>query len=195
VKLRSLTDLFLYELLTLCDAKTEVTAGLLHMRRLASNCHLVQELKAESDQANQHMYLIRTIISSYQAIPPGNSSAAIKGLITSSDLLFNRCGLNAGAMDAALICASLDILYYELAKLERLRLYATLLSDRQTLSMLNTVLDDSINTKHRLSELMCLFADLDSDSSPQSIRTSAGTAAHSAHLETGSKVRKKRQVS
>jgi ferritin-like metal-binding protein YciE len=185
MKLRSLTDLFLYELLTLCDAKTEVTAGLLHMRRLASNCHLVQELKAETDQAKQHMYLIRTIISSYQAIPPGNSSAAIKGLITSSDLLFNRCGLNAGAMDAALICASLDILYYELAKLERLRLYATLLSDRQTLSMLNTVLDDSINTKHRLSELMCLFADLDSDSSPQSIRTSAGTAAHSAHLETG----------
>ena len=98
-------------------------------------------------------------------------------------------------MDAALICASLDILYYELAKLERLRLYATLLSDRQTLSMLNTVLDDSIKTKHRLAELMCLCADLDSDSLPQSIRTSAGTAAHSAHLETGSKVRKKRQVS
>jgi ferritin-like metal-binding protein YciE len=195
MKLRSLTDLLLYELWTLCDAKTQVTAGLLQMSRLASNCDLVQELKAESDQAKEHMYLIRTIISSYQAIPPVMSSAAINGLIASSEILFDRCGADGGALDAALICTLLDILYYELAKLERLRLYATLLSDWQTVSMLNTVLDDSIKTKHRLSELIWLCADLNSASSPKSIRTSAGTAAHSAHLETGSKVRKKRQGS
>jgi ferritin-like metal-binding protein YciE len=125
MKLRPLSSLFLYELWTLCDAKMQVIAGLRRMSRLASNYRLVEELKAERNQAKQHMYLIRTIISSYQPIPPVKSSA-IKGLITSSNLLFNRCGANAGAMDAALICASLDILYYELAKLASRRSWSPL---------------------------------------------------------------------
>jgi ferritin-like metal-binding protein YciE len=190
MKLRSLTDLFLYELWTLCDAKTQVTAGLLQMSRLASNCDLVQELKAESDQAKEHMYLVRTIISSYQAIPPVKNCAAMKGLIASSELLFDRCGANAGAMDAALICTSLDILYYELAKLERLRLYAKLLSDRQTVTILNAVLDDVIEAKRRLAELMWLCVDPASISTPKSIRAPSGTPAHSARPEKVSKVRK-----
>jgi ferritin-like metal-binding protein YciE len=189
MKLRTLSSLFLYELWTLCDAKMQVIAALRRMSRLASNYRVVEELKAESDQAKQHMYLIRTIISSYQAIPPVKSSAAIKGLITSSDLLFNRCGANAEALDAALICASLDILYYELAKLERLRFYANLLSDRQTVTILNSVLDDSIEAKCRLAKLICLCVDLDSVSAPRSIRAPDGTPAHSARPETVSKVR------
>jgi hypothetical protein len=70
------------------------------------------------------------------------------------ELLFNNCGAaNAGALDAALICTSLDILHYESAKLERLRLYAELLSDRQTVTILNAVLHDSIEGKHRLAKL------------------------------------------
>jgi ferritin-like metal-binding protein YciE len=189
MKLRTLSSLFLYELWTLCDAKMQIMAALRRMSRLASNYRLVEELKAESARAKQHMYLLRTIISSYQAIPPVKSSA-IKGLITSSNLLFNRCGANAGAMDAALICASLDILYYELAKLERLRLYANLLSDRQTVTILNSVLDDSIEAKRRLAKLMCLCVDLHCVSAPKSIRAPDGTPSYPARPETASKVRK-----
>jgi len=140
MNLRSLSDLFLYELWTLCDAKKQVIAVLLRMSRLASNYELLEELKAHTDQANEQMYLLRTIISSYQAIPPVEDCAAMKGLIASSELLLNNCGAaNAGALDAAVICTSLDILHYELAKLERLRLYANLLSDRQTVTILNGV--------------------------------------------------------
>jgi ferritin-like metal-binding protein YciE len=143
VSLQNLSDLFLYELWTLCDAKKQVIAVLLRMSRLASNYELLEELKVYTDQAKGHMYLIRTIISSYQAIPPVKNCAAMKGLIASSELLFNNCGAaNAGALDAALICTSLDNLHYELAKLERLRFYARLLSDRQTVTILNAVLDD-----------------------------------------------------
>ena len=158
MNLRNLSDLFLYELWTLCDAKKQVIAVLLRMSRLASNYELLEELKAHTDQAKEHMYLLRTIISSYQAIPPVKNCAAMKGLIASSELLLNNCGAaNAGALDAAVICTSLDILHYELAKLERLRLYANLLSDRQTVTILNAVLHDSIETKHRLAELMDLL--------------------------------------
>jgi Domain of unknown function (DUF892) len=96
-------------------------------------------------------------------------------------LLLNNCGaVNAGALDAAVICTSLDILHYELAKLERLRLYANLLSDRQTVTILNGVLHDSIEAKHRLAELMDLCVDLDSVSAPKSIPFAGGTPAHSA---------------
>src|SRR5258705_6772829 len=70
MNLRSLSDLFLYELWTLCDAKKQVIAVLLRMSRLASNYELLEELKANTDQANEQMYLLRTIISSYHAIPP-----------------------------------------------------------------------------------------------------------------------------
>src|SRR5258708_16520890 len=124
------------------------------------------------------MYLIRTIISSYQAIPPVKDCAAMKGLIAASELLLNNCdAANAGALDTALICTSLDILHYELAKLERLRLYAKLLSDRQTVTILNAVLDDSIEAKHRLAELMGFCVDLDSVSAPKLIAAPSGTPA------------------
>ena len=180
MNLRNLSDLFLYELWTLCDAKKQVIAMLLRMSRLASNYELLEELKAHTDQAKGHMYLIRTIISSYQAIPPVKNCAAMKGLIASSELLFHNCGTaNAGALDAALICTSLDILHYELAKLERLRLYAKLLSDRQTVTILNAVLDDLIEAKHRLAELMGFCVDLDSVSAPKSTPLPADTSAHS----------------
>jgi len=51
MKLRNLSDLFLYELWTLCDAKTQAIAGLLHMSRLAGNCELREELKTDADNA------------------------------------------------------------------------------------------------------------------------------------------------
>jgi ferritin-like metal-binding protein YciE len=126
------------------------------------------------------MYVIKTIISSYQAIPPVKSCEAMKSLIASSELLFNKCGTdNAGALDAALICTSLDILHYELAKLERLRLYAQLLGDQQTLTILDAVSDDSIEAKHRLGHLMGFCVALDSVSPPRSMPASAHTPAHS----------------
>jgi len=94
----------------------------------------------------------------------------MKGLITSSELLFNTCiAANAGALDAALICASLDIVHHELARLERLRLYAKLLSDCQTVAILNAMLDDVMKAKHRLAKLTALYVDLDSVSKSESI--------------------------
>src|SRR5258708_36559865 len=107
----------------------------------------------------------------------------MKGLIASSDLLLNNCGAaNAGALDAAVICTSLDILHYELAKLERLRLYANLLSDRQTVTIVNGALHVSIEANHRLVELMDLCVDLDSVSANKSIPIADVTPAHSAPL-------------
>jgi ferritin-like metal-binding protein YciE len=170
MKLRNLSDLFLYELRTLCDAKTQVIAVLLRMSRLAGNSELREELKTDADNAEEHMYVIRTIICSYQAISPVKTCAAMKGLIASSELLFNICiAANAGALDAALICASLDIVHHELARLERLRLYAQLLSDCQSVTVLNAMLEDVTKTKRRLAELMVLYVDLDSVSEPESI--------------------------
>jgi len=56
MSLRNVSDLFLYELWTLCDAKKQVIAMLLRMSRLASNYELLEELKAHTDQAKGHMY-------------------------------------------------------------------------------------------------------------------------------------------
>ncbi len=170
MKLRNLSDLFLYELWTVCDAKQQVIAVLLGMSRLAGNCKLREELKTDADDAEEHMYDIRTIICSYQAISPVKACAAMKGLIASSELLFNTCiAANARALDAALICASLDIAHHELAGLERLRLYAQLLSDCQSVTILNAMLEDVTKTKRRLAELMVLCVDLDSVSKSESI--------------------------
>ena len=70
---------------------------------------------------------------------------------------------NSGALDAALVCASLDIVGHELARLEHLRLYATLLSDWQTITLLDAVLNDMMEVKHRLTELMGRYVHLDTD--------------------------------
>jgi ferritin-like metal-binding protein YciE len=180
MKLRNLSDLFLYELSTFCDAKKQVMAGLLRMGHLASNYELREKLKAEAENAREHMYVIKTIISSYRAISPVKTCAAMKGLIASSELLLNTCvAANAGALDAALICVSLDIVHHELARLERLRLYAKLLSDWQTVTILNAMLDEVTETKHRLAELMGLYVYLDSVSEPESISCPGNSPAYS----------------
>jgi ferritin-like metal-binding protein YciE len=94
-----------------------------------------------------------------------------EGLIASSELLFNTCSAaNVGALDAALICVSLDIVHYELTRLERLRLYAKLLSDWQTVTILNAILDDVVEAKHRLAELMALYVGLDPVSEPNAAK-------------------------
>ncbi|HZC37004.1 MAG TPA: DUF892 family protein [Chthoniobacterales bacterium] len=144
-------------------AKKQVINLLLRMIRLASNSELRGQLKADSDNAKGHVDVIKTIISSYQGVSPVQSCAAMKGLIASSELLFNTCiAANADTLDTALICASLDIVHHELARLERLRLYAKLLSDWQTVTILNALLDDVAEAKRRLATLMDCYVDLDS---------------------------------
>ena len=171
MNLQNLSDFFLYELWTLCAAIKQLIAELLRMSRLTSNCEIRDELRADADNAKEHWYLLRTIISSYQPILEVDGCDAMKGLIASSEHLFDACiAVNSGALDAAVICASLDIVRHELGRLERLRLYATRLSDWQTTTMVDAVLNDMLEVKHRLRELMArhvhLHTDWETESNP-----------------------------
>ena len=105
----------------------------------------------------------------------------MNSLIASSEHLFDTCiAINSGALDAALICASLDIVGHELARLERLRLYATRLSDWQTITILDAVLNDMMEVKHRLTELMGRYVHLDTDWEPESNPVPGDTFVDSA---------------
>ena len=79
-----------------------------------------------------------------------------------------------------LICASLDIVGHELARLERLRLYATGLSDWQTITILDAVLNDMMEVKHRLTELIGRYVHLDTDWEPESNPVPGDTFVDSA---------------
>ena len=61
MNLQNLSDLFLYELWTLCAAIKQVTVELLRMSRLTSNYEIREELKADADNAKEHWYLLRTV--------------------------------------------------------------------------------------------------------------------------------------
>jgi ferritin-like metal-binding protein YciE len=80
MSLQNLSDLFLYELWTLCAAIKQVIAELLRMSRLTSNYRIRDELKEGADNAKEHWYLLRTIISSYQPILEVDS-CAMNGVI------------------------------------------------------------------------------------------------------------------
>ena len=180
MSLQNLSDLFLYELWTLCAGIKQVIAELLRMSRLTSNYGIRDELKAGGDNAKEHWYLLRTIISSYRPILEVDS-CAMNGVIASSEQLFDTClAANSGALDAALICASLDIVGHELARLEHLRLYATLLSDWQTITILDAVLNDMMEVKHRVTELMGRYVHLDTDWEPESNPVPGDTFVNSA---------------
>jgi hypothetical protein len=62
-------------------------------------------------------------------------------------------------------------------------LYAKLLSDCQSETILNAMSDDVMKTKRRLAELMTLYVDIDSVSSVnQLIQRSRSLGANSANL-------------
>jgi ferritin-like metal-binding protein YciE len=93
----------------------------------------------------------------------------MNSLIASSEHLFDTCiAVNSGALDAAFICTSLEIAHHQLGRLERLRLYATRLSDWQTITILDAVLNDMMEVKHRLTELMGRYVQLDTEWEPES---------------------------
>lgn len=88
MSLGNLSDLFLYELWTLCVAIKQLIAELLRMSRLTSNYEIRDELKADADNSKEHWYLLRTIISSYQPMLEVDSCGAMSGLIASSEHLW-----------------------------------------------------------------------------------------------------------
>jgi ferritin-like metal-binding protein YciE len=180
MNLQNLSDLFLYELWTLCAAIKQVIAELSRMSRLTSNYRIRAELEAGAENANEHWYLLRTVISSYQPILEVDSCAAMNSLIASSEHLFDTCiAVNSGALDAALICTSLEIAHHQLGRLERLRLYAARLSDWQTITILDAVLNDMMEVKHRLTELMGRYVQLDTDWEPESSSVLGDTSVDS----------------
>jgi ferritin-like metal-binding protein YciE len=184
MKLKDLSDLFLHELWTLYGAKIQVTAWLLHMSCQARHHELREELEKDADSATENGYLIRSIVGSYQATSPVKTCGATSDLTAASELLFSTCvAEGTGALDVALICASLDIVQHELARLERLRSYAKALSDWQTLEILNTVLDDVALAKHRFAELMDRYIDLEFVSEPELLRVPNRTPAPLVTIE------------
>ena len=58
MNLQNLSDLFLYQLSTLCVAVKQVTVEPLRMSRLTSNKEIREELKADADNAKEHWYLL-----------------------------------------------------------------------------------------------------------------------------------------
>ena len=54
MNLQNVSDLFLYELWTLCAAIKQLIAELLRMSRLTSNYRIRDELKAGADNAKEH---------------------------------------------------------------------------------------------------------------------------------------------
>jgi hypothetical protein len=54
MNLQNVSDLFLYELWTVCAAMKQLIAELIRMNRLASNYEIGDELKADADNAKEH---------------------------------------------------------------------------------------------------------------------------------------------
>ena len=61
-----------------------------------------------------------------------------------------------------------------------MRLYATLLSDWQTITILDAVLNDMMEVKHRVTELMGRYVHLDTDWEPESNPVPSDTFVDSA---------------
>jgi hypothetical protein len=56
MNLQNVSDVFLYELWTLCTAIKQLIAELLRMSRLTSNYEIGDELKADADNSKEHWY-------------------------------------------------------------------------------------------------------------------------------------------
>jgi hypothetical protein len=75
---------------------------------------------------------------------------------------------NSGALDAALFCASLDIVDHELRGLNVCVCTRRFSVDWQTITILDAVLNGMMDVKHRLTELMGRYVHLDTECEPES---------------------------
>lgn len=143
-----LRETFLLQLQDLYDAEHRLLKALPQMAKAAEHTELKAALQDHLRQTKTHIKRLETIFKNLEERPQAKRCQAMQGLIEeSNELIKEKMG------DAALICAAQKIEHYEIATYGSLHVWARLLEQERTKSLLEETLAEEKITDGKLTWL------------------------------------------
>lgn len=153
MKLQTLKDLYLRELKGLYSAETQIIEALPKMIQGTSNAQLVIAFQEHLDQTREQAARLEKILDRHDESTRGPKHRGMEGVLAEGAQLLDKEDAEEGVRDAGLIATAQRVEHYEIASYGCVRTYAELLGDMEGAQLLQTTLDEEIETDRRLTQL------------------------------------------
>jgi ferritin-like metal-binding protein YciE len=152
MKLETLKQLYVSELVDLYDAETQIVKALPKMAEASTLPELRQAFEKHLEVTKLQVQRLDRIFQTFDERPRIKSCKGMSGLIDEGNERVRASG-EAAVIDAALIAAAQRVEHYEIAAYGCARTYAELLGDDQAAELLQQSLDEEAQTDEELTDL------------------------------------------
>jgi ferritin-like metal-binding protein YciE len=152
MKANSLKKLYVDELTDLYSAENQLVKALPKMAEAATSRDLRAGFEQHLEQTREHVARLEQIFKDLGESPKGKKCKGMEGLIEEGQKMIKEHP-DPGELDAGLIAAAQRVEHYEIAGYGCVRTYATLLKERDAVSILQETLDEEKETDSKLTKL------------------------------------------
>lgn len=163
MKVKTLRDLFLYELRDLYSAEKQLQKALPKMAKAATHEELKEAFEDHAQQTEGQVERLDQIFEGLALSPKGGKCAAMEGLVKEGQELM-QAGLPDSVLDAALLGAAQRIEHHEAASYATARTYAEVLDEDEAADLLAETLDEEKETSEKLTELAEIIVTAEAES-------------------------------
>ncbi len=158
MKLRSIDDLFYYELQDLYSAEHMIVKALPKMRDAAKSDELKRAFDEHLQQTHQQIQRLERIFETRGQSPESETCEGIEGIIDEGKSIVRagslvKSGVDDHVRDAALIGAAQRVEHYEIAAYGCLVTYAEMLGNREAASLAKRTLGEEKATDKKLTQI------------------------------------------
>ena len=152
MKLNTLKDLYFHELKDLYSAEKQIIKALPKMVKAATNDKLASGFQEHLEQTKGHAERLEKILSRHNQTTRGPKCKGMEGVLAEGSEMIEE-EADEEVRDAGLIAAAQRVEHYEIAGYGSARTYASLLGDKEGEKLLQTTLDEEVETDRKLTSL------------------------------------------
>jgi ferritin-like metal-binding protein YciE len=152
MELENLQDLYIHELKDLYSAERQIIQALPKMMKAASSHKLRAGFEEHLKQTQEHANRLEKILSNHRQSSRGKKCKGMEGVIAEGAEMIEE-EADPEVKDAGLISAAQRVEHYEIAGYGTVRTYAELIGDNEAAGLLQTTLNEEVETDKKLSQL------------------------------------------
>jgi ferritin-like metal-binding protein YciE len=152
MELNTLKDLYVHELQDLYSAEKQLIRALPKMAKAATNPKLKEGFTTHLEETKGHAERLEELLAKVGKSTKGKKCKGMEGLIAEAEELIKEKP-DKEVLDAGLISAAQRVEHYEIAGYGCARTFAKVLKDKESMSILQTTLDEEGKTDKLLTKL------------------------------------------
>src|ERR1700693_167846 len=146
MKENALKELYIDELRDIYNAENQLLKALPKMAKAATSDDLRSGFEEHLVQTKGHIQRLEQLFSKMDEKPTGKKCKGMEGLIEEGAEMIEEQELEGEVLDAGLISAAQRVEHYEIAAYGCVRTYATILGERNAVTLLEQTLKEEKDT-------------------------------------------------